>query len=410
MFAAGDRGHIVEHNRLALLASPVAGLSPDYDTSTRTGTDNTAALNDAIAALNAAPYGRDNAVWSDTGTYQRPTLLLPPGRFLIGDLDPITFPYGRIIGAGREQTVLHHQGTVGPFTFGTFDSTPANAWVGTAGGWAVEGLTLVQDQEWHGGGTGFGTEGSRTRTAIRDNHGGGFRLRDVRLRGFQYGFAGASGSDFTTFQDCNFEKCDVGAYLGPRSQQLDLSRCFFDTNQEGLVVEGAKHGRAASCWFNDHTYSAVVFETRDVTRFGLAVDVGPEDTFAWALNSCWFENAANAATDRVAQFGLVRIQAPSGIQTPRWVHLSDSKVVAGAPSASYAFSRSFVRVDKGTQIKLENTRLHGELDGVVHNASSTATPNVQQIDSTVVDGYSMPLWLNDTVPGAWVGALEVNTW
>jgi len=402
-FQPGSPGHVAEHNAL-LRQTNTAEVVADFSTSTRSGTDITSALNAAIAAGASAPYGRDNAQWQHSATQYRPTIVLPPGRFLVSDLATIGYPSGRIVGAGSDQTILHYRnasaGTL--FTFGAFDPAPQPLYKGAAGGWAIEGLTLVNDLEWHGGGLSYGTEGSRTTTAIRDNHCGGFRLRDVRIKGFRYGFAGVSGSDYTTFDRCFVERCDVGIYLGPSSQQVDIHRCQIDLCREGIVIDEAAQGRIASCWLNDHTYSAIVFEVRETSRFGIASLGGGASGghMQWSVADCWLENAADPALDRVAQYGLIRTRSVGTVQSdPRWIDLRNTYVVAGAPSQSYPFTRSLLRVDNGDRIKLTNTRITGKLDAVVHNASA-GTPKVHQADTDLAAGATIPAWHG----GAWAGA------
>ena len=409
-FEPGSPGHVAEHNAIVRCLN-TAEVVGNYSTTARTGTDITAALNAAIAAGASAPYGRDNVQWFHTGTQHRPRIALPPGRFLVSDLAAITYPNGKLVGAGSDQTILHYRNASGGtlFTFGTFDQTPDPAFQGGAGGWTIEGLTIVNDLEWHGGGLGYGTEGSRTTTAIRDNHNGGFRLHDVRIKGFQYGFAGVTGSDYTTFDRCHIDRCDVGIYLGPSSQQVDIHRCQIDNCREGIVLDEAPQGRIASCWMNDNTWSAVVFEVADVSRFGIASFAGVGGQAQWTISDCWLENAADPTSDRVAQYGLVRTRTVGTVSSsPRWIEMANCYVVAGAPSPSYAFKRSVLRVDAGDRIKLTNVRVTGKLDAIAHNASGD-TPKVHQADTALAAGTTIPAWLDGSTAAAWSGATSSDT-
>jgi len=369
-------------------------------TATSGGTDNTAAFNAAIAALNALP-AKDPARWHELTTTARPTLYIPAGRFNIGDLTPITVPGVRVLGGGKDATVLFHTGTTAAFTFGAFTTTPANPWAGAAPNGTFEELSIVQANEWHGLGLGFGAEGSRTRTAIVDNFGGGFYLHRIRVTGFKYGFRGEGSSDFTQIVDSEFNKCDVGVYCGPQTQQFRFSGVSFANCRESLVLDGVKQGSIRDCWFMDATETHISFESNTVSRTGVEIPGG--EAHVVEIGTCWFEDAADTVPNRVAK-QHIKFSSTSG-RTPRFVHLHDNLVVAGG---SLATKRAFVRVVNGTRLTIERTTVAGVLDWMVEQPLGAFTP-IRMSDHRTVDGWAAtPLWGDSSgvvKPTGWIGAV-----
>jgi hypothetical protein len=392
--------NVKDHGALGDRRVDAAG--PGSNDPTAGGTDNTAAFNAALAVL-VAIVDRDSGRWWEANVTAKPTLYIPAGRYNIGDLTAINVPGLRIVGAGKGATVLYHIGTVAAFTFGVFTTTPANPWQGIAQNISIEHLTIVQANEWNGGGYGFGTEGSRTRTAIVDNFGGGFYLNCVAVVGFQYGFLANGSSDFTQILDSAFSYCDVGVFLGPQTAQIRLSGVSFAICRESLVLAGVIQGSIQNCWFMDATKSHIVIEDNAVTRTGVVL-VSP-DYHVIEIANCWFEDYAGGS--RICNEHVKISSDNSGV--PRWIHLRDNYVVAGG---SHAGKRAFVRMStRAVYVLIERTSVYGFLDWMVEQLAGSYSV-VMQRDSTTVDGYTkVPHWgtsAGSAVTG-WSGANYTDT-
>lgn len=180
-----------------------------------------------IAGLTADSHTSFGAGYSNN----RPTLRLPAVTLKVTQGFNITFRGFRMVGQGKGNTAIYYN-TNSPivlFDFGTFSSTPANLFLGTAQQWCFEDMTLIHDNG--------ETAGARTCSAIRDNGCGNGYLKNVLFAGWQYGLNAVYGSDFTTTDQCDFNYCDYGAYWGPGCQQCDMNDSQFYFCYVGVMFE-----------------------------------------------------------------------------------------------------------------------------------------------------------------------------
>lgn len=245
------------------------------------GTDNTAAFNAAFAAATARV---NTANVNRRGVVPTISVQIPAGVFCINPSGLTTFqiPGVTVQGAGMFATVIAATApnTVAAsaqpamFTHSTFNSSPQDAYQGTAYQWTYRDIHFIDPCR-----RSQGTEGQRTMIGIRDNGCGNIRINNCRFTGLAYGFAGTGGSDFSDIRDTFFDQCDVGSYFGPGSQQVNIDKTDYSLCKEGAVFEGAPHwhlGNGSS--FEDPTLGAIVLDAQSSgtskTRFGLNANVG----------------------------------------------------------------------------------------------------------------------------------------
>ncbi len=367
-------------------------------------TDDTAAFNAAIEA--ALAY----ATYSGSGSaYSRPIIYVPSGKYVVGALTPITAGGGVTIrGDGKWATELRlKSGETGPiFAQGAYTATPSSWWsTGSATDGAnvtYEGFNIIDPD-----GDNYPSAGSRDSTAFADYGCGTVMMRDVLVRGFQYGFLGAWGSDYDTFSDVEFYRCDVCIYLGPHSQQVTIDRCWFTAGVEHIVLDSAGHVVITNCVFNNPMTRDVTFESNSTNRMGVTVSGsgGPTPYGYILIENCWYETG-NAwsdvykdmwdpheliyiTSDVAATYPYHRFVVRGGYivdgynETYQAARARDSN---GYPEVMYAF----LRVHSGTNIRIEDLVAHGAhinawvaLDENCHDASDIQIRNV----STLYGGY-----------------------
>lgn len=228
-WAAGNSGHIGEHNR-------IAGRSVDIE---RFG-----AVSGGSLAVNNAAF--QSAL--DAAEAQEARTIFFNGEYDV-DADFQTDAEGvSFIGVGKGRpgegsSRINYKGSGTLFTFGSDNGLPHDT--GLYDG-PFNHAFIDLNINFDGASTtallnGEGNYGTGT-TAIKDWRGGDIRLQDVQIEGFEQGFWGIQ-SDFNTWINAEFRRCHIGAYLGPRTDQftgisirglycdtlLDLDRCTGST-------------------------------------------------------------------------------------------------------------------------------------------------------------------------------------
>jgi hypothetical protein len=148
-------------------------------------------------------HAAEAAVWTyGCRTLNRPRITAGPGTFVFATTtnNLIDFTGFDLEGAGMSATAFIYAGPKAFFDFGTFSAAPADLFGGTAQGYRIADLSIINPTKY-----GLTDHGARTGHGVRDNGSGSGLLERVRIGGFAYGFNQAFGSDFTTTQDRIFE-------------------------------------------------------------------------------------------------------------------------------------------------------------------------------------------------------------
>ncbi|WP_375400962.1 hypothetical protein [uncultured Amnibacterium sp.] len=289
------------------------------------GTDNTAGLNAAFAAAQAASAKAGATRRQQVTTVE---VHISRGVFLTRALDPFEQPGVTVTGEGRFSSVIASADDAPWMQLGTFSASPPDAFQGTATDWTFRDLQFINPVFRSGS-----SEGKRTGRAIQDNGSGGTRILDCMFTGLEYGFCGAYGSDFSQVRDCVFYLCDTGYYFGPGSQQLDIAKTDASQCREGAVFEGAPQwhiGNASS--FEDPTVAAITIEAplSGKTRLGLAADVGGAFYSGKFLidGATWFETNSGGGGRVSPRLIWVRGDGPFNVPV-EGVVVRDAYVIAG---------------------------------------------------------------------------------
>jgi len=244
------------------------------------GTDNSS----AFAAAFSAAAAKAAAANSETQRYQNVTaIFVPGGNYLTTTGVPALQVEGiSFVGAGMNSTRIWHCGTDAFLQMGTFNASASSAWYGVAQGLWVKDLALTCP-----------LAGARRGIGIQDNGSGGLSLDNVYLFNFTYGVYATSGSDVSRFgPNLYFAYCDVGMYLGPRSQQILIQGADFGNCGEGLVNEGAPQGVMIGCSFENNSIADITYDgvATGATRAGMdSAVLGGGYGGSWAHIGCWFE-------------------------------------------------------------------------------------------------------------------------
>ncbi|GAA4753268.1 hypothetical protein GCM10025783_27700 [Amnibacterium soli] len=311
----------------AVLQAPASAASRSDggpNTNGAVGTDNTKALNAAFAAAQAAAAAVAPERRQQVTTVQ---VHVPRGAFLFTTLQPFTQAGVSVTGEGRFSSLLVSAAT-GPWLQLAAFQAGTDLYGGTATDWTFEDLHFINPAYRNGS-----SEGHRTGRAIQDNGSGGVRISGCTFTGLEAGFCGAYGSDFTTIRDSYFYLCDTGYYLGPGSQQLEISKTDASQCREGAVFEGAPQwhiGGASS--FEDPSVSAVtiVGPTSGTTRYGLPVDApGAFYSGTFVIDGgTWFETNSGGNGRLTPRLMWMHGDGPFGVPTQGLV-VRDAYVVAG---------------------------------------------------------------------------------
>jgi hypothetical protein len=307
----------------------------------------------------------------------RPSVYFPAGSYKI--TAPITgIPESlRLLGAGVNNTVLMFAATGDQtmFSLGTYSATPSNYWNGAQDEFTLTDMTVETAT------IGYSYEGSRSHTCIQDNGCGGVSLLRVNLAGFKRCFWAPYGSDFSTVTASKIQYNDVGVYLGPGSQQVQIRSTMFFGNRESLVVEGAPQGSAYGNQFIDSSVADVVFEYNTTTRGGIPAGIANE--MSWGFYDTWLESYADPGTARVSPRRIWITGAVGSV--PRYVSFYNTRLVLGGATNG---TRPVVQIDTGTRFSMENTLVEGDAYTYLIYTASGTFPTVSQKNTRTVDGYT----------------------
>ncbi|MFD1720163.1 hypothetical protein [Amnibacterium endophyticum] len=341
------------------------------NTNAAVGTDNTAALNAAFRAAQAA-----TASVAPERRRQVPTteVHLPRGVFLTRALDPFEQAGVTVSGEGRFSTILASVDDGAWMQLSPFDADPSDAFQGNAFDWTFRDIQFLNPA--------FGntsSEGRRTGRAVQDNGSGGTRIISCSFIGLSYGFCGAHGSDFSEIREAVFSNCDVGFYFGPGSQQLEITKTDATQCREGAVFEGAPHwhiGGASS--FEDPSVSAITIEAKASgrTRLGVPVDVGGAFYSGKFLidQAAWFETNSGGNGRTCPRMIWVRGESPFEIPV-EGVVVRDAYVIAGGdqvPDAGTAFLELETARASPEAVVIESLVMGGDYFNAVFRNSGTA--------------------------------------
>jgi Pectate lyase superfamily protein len=357
-------------------------VKDDYGAVGNGSTNDTTAFNNAIAAVKAAAVG------------YRPYIYVPEGRYILSPLNTIDFSGLRIVGAGADRgdengggTQLRMTGSSGSlFTLGTYDSTPASLWEGTAEGFTLESLGISGNEANMAG------EGSRTNTAITDNGSGSLYLRNVSILGCRYGVKANYGSDISRYDFCFFTYCDVAMYLGEASNQNMLTGVNVMACREGIVTEGVSHLTIEHGNFIDPLLSAVQIEKLATPRSGLATSENFRNEGSIVISDTLFESGAGYGDgNRQPANGHVRTYSDADSSYPRGVHIRNPRLVSGGSGTP---SWAFFHVETGRFHTLTDLAISGsQIDSVVKRGTNGA--HILQERTRTGDGSTVrPLWRN----------------
>lgn len=309
---------------------------------------NTAAFNAAIA------YAKTLAVAGNSEAFRAPPpIYVGPGTYQLGVLATIDFAGFQLIGASRFSTLLQLTGTGPHIVLGAYNATPANWWYGVASNWVVKNLKVHSDEY------SVSHDRTRTRTFLQDNGGGSGHLTGVDIQGCKVGFEGTSGSDFTLIDDCWFDLCDLGIYLGVASEQVELTRVNLSRCVEGFVSDWAPQGNIRGCWAQDSLDADFVFQTDTLTRLG-QTPTSPSGTsleFMWWLSGLWLESGADAGSRPIAPPRSILIRGTSTAIGPRYVHMEKLFVVAGG--TAFSANAAIVEVQSGRRHSMKDVIVQG---------------------------------------------------
>ena len=273
------------------------------------GTDDAAAFQSMFTALqaDALPIADGQSRWRP-----RSAGFIPSGNYLVGSaMAELTVSGITLSGAGRAATKIFFCESASFLQMDVYDATPADAYGGTASNLRVSNLTISCPLRMA---TAF--EGSRLGAAIQDNGSGNAQLSDVNFEGYEYGFYGAYGSDFTRFGlNTQLSLCDVGAYFGPGSQQVVIEGTDSYRCREGLVFEGCCQWAIHGSSIEDPLIAGIMIEATPAgtTRSGVPVALsGASYVGSMNVTSTWFESDAGGSGRLAPRMIYVNGDAPSG--------------------------------------------------------------------------------------------------
>ena len=336
-------------------------------------TDDTVAIQLAIETVKANPG----------------TLYFPPGDYLVTGLTLDNLTEGmNLVGAGRDVTRLLTLGSTPIISLGTYDSTPANPWLGTASGLHLSSLTLqnIDDST-----IAHVTAGDQTSIGIQDNGSGGVTLRDVAFWGLKYGVYAPYGHDYCRYYDVDFMYCTTSMYFGPGSQQIYIYGGSSTLHNRAIVIEGALQGAVYRFVFNEPRTRDVDILSPDTLESGCSgAPMAPYVQLSWSFNDCWFETGAGFATSWNPH-EHVRIGHSTDTNLVRGpvfrnVHLVSG--TAGMAAHTGGIVYAFLNANKGRAVEIDRILIEGSyIEAIVTHPAATYHWLLVR-NATTVDGYS----------------------
>ena len=361
------------------------------NTNAAVGTDNTAALNAAFAAAQAA-----TARAAPDRREQVPTVQVhvPRGVFLLRPLHPFVEPGITVTGEGRFSSILAGASEGGWLQLGEYREGTADLYGGTAHDWTFRDLQFLNPACRNGS-----SEGRRTGRAIQDNGSGAVRIEGCQFTGLQVGLCSAYGSDFSSVRDSTFYICDIGYYFGPGSQQLDIAKTDASQCGEGAVFEGAPQWHIGSgSSFEDPSIAAITIEApaSGRSRFGVPVDAGGAFYSGVFLidGATWFETNSGGNGRTAPRLIWMHGDGPYGIPAAGLV-VRDAYVVAGGeqqPDGTASFVEYESSGSSPEPVVIDGLTIGGtQLNAVFRMSGSAATSSPRLQAVTKPDAVAMTL-------------------
>jgi len=206
--------------------------------------------------------------------------------------------------------------------------------------------------------------------AIRDWRGGDIKLKNVTFENFDTGFWGIQ-SDVNDFDNIQIRTCNVGIYLGPRSDQITISKLYATLSNQAIIVDRASGTRLMNPQIvGCGTSTLYPIEIRQGT--GVVNIVNP-----------WFEHYQGyAGTDQAGFVGAGLVAGYNSTTTPALGILISNPIIATTAGGSAYHTKCVVGLGAALYAKIQNPSMAenlgwGNLDALVIAPTGTAYNNTQ---------------------------------
>ncbi len=356
------------------------------------GTDNTSALNQAMAAAQA---GTINVTSSSTYRSFRvgAEVHLSAGVWVHQGLAVLTGANVTVTGEGRFATYLCSGAAGAWFQIGTFNQSATYAFPSTDLNFSFRHMQFINPCFANGD-----SAGGRTSIGIQDNGNGSVDCEDLYMTGMKFGYASPYGGDFSRQDNCYYYNCDVGTYFGPGGQQLEFTNCDWSLCREGAVFEGVQNWHVGgNPHFQDNTIASVhVVGSTSTTRFGVASNIGGGAWYQGVFlidGAPWFESNSGG-NDQVAPRQVwVDGDGPYGPAVSGLV-VRDAILISGGTQVSGGHN-TFVELTSGQTadmpVLIDNLNVGGTFINSIFRNSGTASNVQPQILRTYYDSTKINL-------------------
>lgn len=185
---------------------------------------------------------------------------------------------------------------------------------------------------------------------IKDWRGGELVFENVWLENFEWGFWGIQ-SDINSYDRLHLQRCHVGMYLGPRSDQPSIKELYTLYNDTDVWLDRITVARFRDCQFVGGGSS-----TTPQIKIGSQWSIGCQDIF---FDGCWFEHyQGDAVIPSFIDIGMGDSVQSTGI----W--LENSGIWTNPQGGASPYAQYFIRADnldtfylgryKGTTYNLAN--------------------------------------------------------
>ena len=340
----------------------------DYGATGDGVTDDTHAIQQALDA--AAAYGS----YEVNVPQQRPPVHFPAGAYLVTALTIDGANNVTVKGDGRGATTILCHGAGPVFSLGTFDSTPANPYVGTAQGFSMTGVTIMDDEKTDGPYVGV----SQRCIGIQDNGSGGVVLTDCRFAGLLRGVYAPYGHDFSRYYNVDFDFNTTAIYWGPGSQQIQYFGGMCACNDMDIVIDGASQGSAYGVTFNDPRTRSLYIRSPDPDTWESGVKgIYGIDEMSWSFNDCWFETGAGWGFDW-GPTEHVKIGLSTDAATVKGISFTNVHLVSGTTNMAAhtnGIVYAFLNADKARDILIDTIMVEGTyIEAIVTHPAGTYYP------------------------------------
>ena len=310
------------------------------------------------------------------------TVYLPPGDFLVTALtlddDSVTLK-----GAGINATRILTASAGPAISLGTFDSTPANPYIGTVDSFAMRDLTIQNVDD-----TGIAHVGvDQTSIGLQDNGCGEVTLSRVGFKGLLYGVYAPYGHDICTYYDVQAHYCTTSLYFGPGSQQINIFGGRSGVHGRAIVIDGAQQGAVYGFTFCDPKTRDIDLLCPDTLESGVT-GLYPSAQLSWSFNDCWFETGAFATSWGPKEH--IRVGATGDTYEVADVVIRNANLVSGSTgmAAHGAYTYAFVNVENGKRVLVDRILVSGDYIESVVTYPAESYKQVTVKDRIMVAGYT----------------------